>query len=79
MILHECIHYLRTPLAYSLMFSWTKTLTSEPKIAEAYNMLKRQGIILEDPVATDEVVEEEPPPPPREDTLFKDEEKQKVS
>ena len=40
-------------------------------------MLKRQGIILEDPVAPEEAVEEAPPPP-REDTLFKDEEKQKV-
>ena len=59
------------------MFSWTKTLPSEPKIAEAYNMLKRQGIIAEDP-APEEAVEEAPPPPPREDTLFKDEEKQKV-
>jgi len=62
-----------------LMFSWTKTLTSEPKIAEAYNMLKRQGIILEDPAGPEEAVEEQPPPPPpREDTLFKDEEKQKL-
>jgi len=60
-----------------LMFSWTKTLPSEPKIAEAYNMLKRQGIILEDPVAPEEAVVEAPPPP-REDTLFKDEEKQKL-
>ena len=61
------------------MFTWTKTLTSEPKIAEAYNMLKRQGIILEDPAGPEEAVEEQPPPPPpREDTLFKDEEKQKV-
>ena len=40
-------------------------------------MLKRQGIILEDPVAPEEAVEEAPLPP-REDTLFKDEEKQKV-
>ena len=61
-----------------LMFCWTKTLTSEPKISEAYNMLKRQGIILEDPVAPEEEAEATPPPPPREDTLFKDEEKQKV-
>ena len=60
------------------MFSWTKSLTTEPKIAEAYNMLKRQGIILEDPVEEDAAQDSIPPPPPREDTLFRDEEKQKV-
>ena len=52
-------------------------MTAEPKITEAYHMLKRQGIISEDPVGPEDAVEEQPPPP-REDTLFKDEEKQKV-
>lgn len=33
-----------------LLYVWSKELSSESKVAEAYNMLKTQGIISEDPV-----------------------------
>ncbi len=33
-----------------LLYSWTQSLPSEVKINEAYQMLKRQSIITEDPV-----------------------------
>jgi ADP-ribosylation factor-binding protein GGA len=32
-----------------LMFSWTQSLPTEVKINEAYQMLKRQSIVTEDP------------------------------
>lgn len=32
-----------------ILYVWTKELKDEPKIAEAYNMLKSQGIVKEDP------------------------------
>ena len=32
-----------------LLYSWTQSLPSEVKISEAYQMLKRQQIILDDP------------------------------
>ena len=47
----------------------------EQKIVEAYNMLKQQGIIREDPV----VFEPPPPPPPRaKNPIIEDDEKAKV-
>ncbi|CAN0006790.1 unnamed protein product [Lampetra planeri] len=59
-----------------LIFSWTLALPDETKVAEAYQMLKKQGIVLEDPM-----IEEDrtlvPPPRPK-DTLFEDEEKAKL-
>jgi len=36
-----------------LLFYWTEVLEYEPKIKEAYEMLRRQGIIKEDPVIGD--------------------------
>jgi ADP-ribosylation factor-binding protein GGA len=33
-----------------LLYSWTQGLPGEVKISEAYQMLKRQSIITEDPV-----------------------------
>ncbi len=33
-----------------LLYSWTQSLPSEVKIIEAYQMLKRQSIITEDPI-----------------------------
>ena len=38
-----------------LLYKWTREIPQEPKIAEAYDMLKQQGIIWEDPVYVDEV------------------------
>ena len=32
-----------------MMYGWTKTLTNEPKISEAYEMLRKQGLLRVDP------------------------------
>ena len=33
-----------------LLFRWTIELKNEPKIFEAYQMLKKQGLITQDPI-----------------------------
>ena len=38
-----------------IIYSWTKGLPSETKIVEAYEMLKRQGIVDKDPTNVDTV------------------------
>jgi len=32
-----------------MMYVWTRELNNQPKIKEAYEMLKQQGVIAEDP------------------------------
>ncbi|XP_013380934.1 ADP-ribosylation factor-binding protein GGA1-like [Lingula anatina] len=60
-----------------LIYSWTVGLRHEAKISEAYEMLKRQGIVKEDPVYIDK--EDIPVPPPRpHNSIFDDEEKSKL-
>ncbi|XP_040892948.1 ADP-ribosylation factor-binding protein GGA1-like [Toxotes jaculatrix] len=60
-----------------LMYSWTVRLPDETKIAEAYQMLKKQGIVKQDPVLPDD--KPLPPPPPRtKSAIFDDEEKSKM-
>ncbi|XP_050926765.1 ADP-ribosylation factor-binding protein GGA1 [Lates calcarifer] len=60
-----------------MMFSWTVRLPDETKIAEAYQMLKKQGIVKQDPVLPDD--KPLPPPPPRaKSAVFEDEEKSKM-
>lgn len=39
----KCIEFL---------YSWSVSLSHEPKISEAYQMMKRQGIVKEDPIIT---------------------------
>uniref|UniRef100_A0A6Q2X937 Golgi-associated, gamma adaptin ear containing, ARF binding protein 1 n=1 Tax=Esox lucius TaxID=8010 RepID=A0A6Q2X937_ESOLU len=57
-----------------VMFSWTVQLPDEPKIADAYQMLKKQGIVKQDPVLPDD--SPLPPPPPKtKSAIFEDEEK----
>uniref|UniRef100_A0A1A7WE35 Golgi associated, gamma adaptin ear containing, ARF binding protein 1 n=2 Tax=Iconisemion striatum TaxID=60296 RepID=A0A1A7WE35_9TELE len=60
-----------------MMFSWTVKYPDETKIAEAYQMLKKQGIVIQDPVLPcDKPL---PPPPPRaKSAIFEDEEKSKT-
>ncbi|NP_001016968.1 ADP-ribosylation factor-binding protein GGA1 [Xenopus tropicalis] len=60
-----------------LLYSWTLGLPGEVKIAEAYQMLKKQGIIKEDPkLPPDALI---PPPPPRaKNAIFDDDEKSKM-
>jgi len=38
-----------------LLYGWSQLLSHEPKVKEAYQMLKRQGIIKYDPVHIDKV------------------------
>ncbi|XP_053189429.1 ADP-ribosylation factor-binding protein GGA1-like [Scomber japonicus] len=60
-----------------MIFSWTVRLPEETKIAEAYQMLKKQGIVKQDPMLPDD--KPLPPPPPRTaSAIFEDEEKSKM-
>ena len=38
-----------------IIYSWSENIKDEPKILEAYQMLKRQGIVKEDPKHVDKV------------------------
>uniref|UniRef100_A0A4W3IIZ2 Uncharacterized protein n=1 Tax=Callorhinchus milii TaxID=7868 RepID=A0A4W3IIZ2_CALMI len=60
-----------------VLYSWTVWLPDEVKVRNAYQMLKKQGIIKQDPKLPDNKTL--PPPPPREESsLFDDEEKSKL-
>ncbi|XP_054461196.1 ADP-ribosylation factor-binding protein GGA1-like [Anoplopoma fimbria] len=60
-----------------IIYSWTVRLPDETKIVDAYQMLKKQGIVKLDPVLPDE--KPLPPPPPRaKNVIFEDEEKSKT-
>ncbi|XP_037545633.1 ADP-ribosylation factor-binding protein GGA1 [Nematolebias whitei] len=60
-----------------MLYVWTLRYPDESKIAEAYQMLKKQGIVKQDPVLPDE--KPLPPPPPRtKSAIFEDEEKSKM-
>ena len=61
-----------------LLYAWTQSLPSEVKISEAYQMLKRQSIILDDPVYINKSATT--PVPQRTKSIFDaDEEKSKVA
>ncbi|KAI1884570.1 hypothetical protein AGOR_G00227750 [Albula goreensis] len=60
-----------------LMYSWTVALPDEAKIADAYQMLKKQGIVKQDPILPDERLLLPPPPRPK-NAIFEDEEKSKM-
>ncbi|XP_030637428.1 ADP-ribosylation factor-binding protein GGA1 isoform X4 [Chanos chanos] len=60
-----------------VMYSWTVSLPEETKISDAYQMLKKQGIVKQDPSLPDD--KPLPPPPPRpKNAIFEDEEKSKM-
>uniref|UniRef100_A0A671L201 ADP-ribosylation factor-binding protein GGA1-like n=1 Tax=Sinocyclocheilus anshuiensis TaxID=1608454 RepID=A0A671L201_9TELE len=60
-----------------MMYSWTVCLPEETKISDAYQMLKKQGIIKQDPDLPDDKLC--PPPLPRpKNAIFEDEEKSKM-
>ncbi|XP_078540193.1 ADP-ribosylation factor-binding protein GGA1 isoform X1 [Lissotriton helveticus] len=61
-----------------LMYSWTLGLPDEAKIAEAYQMLKKQGILKDDPILQDDVLLPPPPPPRPRNAIFDDDEKSKM-
>lgn len=60
------------------MYSWTVGLPTETKIAEAYKMLKTQGIVTTDPQDPYAQTAAENPPDKSRDTIFQDEEKSKL-
>ncbi|NWV64519.1 GGA1 protein, partial [Malurus elegans] len=60
-----------------LMYSWTLGLPHEVKISEAYQMLKKQGIVKCDPKLPDDAPFPAPPPRPK-NIIFDDEEKSKT-
>ncbi|KAM5148992.1 ADP-ribosylation factor-binding protein GGA1 [Mantella aurantiaca] len=60
-----------------LLYSWTLGLPNEVKITEAYQMLKKQGILKEDPILPAEAMMPLPPPRPK-NAIFDDDEKSKM-
>ncbi|XP_049627532.1 ADP-ribosylation factor-binding protein GGA1 [Suncus etruscus] len=62
-----------------LLYSWTVGLPEEVKIAEAYQMLKKQGIVKVDPKLPEDATTAFSQPPPRpKNVIFEDEEKSKM-
>ncbi|CAB4042133.1 ADP-ribosylation factor-binding GGA1 isoform X1, partial [Paramuricea clavata] len=60
-----------------LFYSWSVGLPSEPKIQEAYLMLKRQGVVVVDPHLPSQIEQYKPTPQPRM-AVFEDDEKSKL-
>uniref|UniRef100_A0A671TNN6 ADP-ribosylation factor-binding protein GGA3-like n=1 Tax=Sparus aurata TaxID=8175 RepID=A0A671TNN6_SPAAU len=57
-----------------VLYGWTLWLKKEPKIQEAYRMLKKQGIVKKDPKLPQTVIMA-PPPQRTEDSVFDQEDK----
>ncbi|XP_047433975.1 ADP-ribosylation factor-binding protein GGA3-like [Mugil cephalus] len=57
-----------------VLYGWTLWLHEEPKIREAYNMLKKQGIVKEDPKLPDTLIMA-PPPQRNTESVFDQEDK----
>ncbi|KAF3687921.1 ADP-ribosylation factor-binding protein [Channa argus] len=57
-----------------VLYGWTLWLKEEPKIQEAYSMLKKQGIVKKDPKLPDTLIMA-PPPQRTKDSVFDQEEK----
>ncbi|KAM4530879.1 ADP-ribosylation factor-binding protein GGA1-like [Odontesthes bonariensis] len=62
---------------FELIYSWTLGLPDEAKISDAYQMLKKQGIIKQDPELPPDKLLNLPPPRPK-NAIFEDEEKSKM-
>uniref|UniRef100_A0AAQ5X2Q8 Golgi associated, gamma adaptin ear containing, ARF binding protein 1 n=1 Tax=Amphiprion ocellaris TaxID=80972 RepID=A0AAQ5X2Q8_AMPOC len=60
-----------------LIYSWTLGLPEEAKISDAYQMLKKQGIIKQDPELPPDKLLSLPTPRPK-NAIFEDEEKSKM-
>ncbi|XP_063714996.1 ADP-ribosylation factor-binding protein GGA1-like isoform X2 [Symsagittifera roscoffensis] len=64
-----------------LLYGWSRGLTHEPKIKEAYEMLKQQGLITSDPTYVDHQYEFSSPKETKEkvkNPIFEDDEKNKL-
>ncbi|XP_063057855.1 ADP-ribosylation factor-binding protein GGA3a [Engraulis encrasicolus] len=69
-------HQVKTKVI-EMLYSWSVALPDEAKIAEAYQMLKRQGIVTVDPdVPVDRTLMPSPPVRPK-NPVFENEEKSK--
>uniref|UniRef100_A0A915HUG3 VHS domain-containing protein n=1 Tax=Romanomermis culicivorax TaxID=13658 RepID=A0A915HUG3_ROMCU len=65
--------------AIESLYSWKMTLKHLPKIKQAYDMLKEQGIVLQDPTYVDEIFEPLPAPPAKPKlATFEDDEKARL-
>nr|XP_002122616.1 ADP-ribosylation factor-binding protein GGA1 isoform X1 [Ciona intestinalis] len=60
-----------------MLYTWSIALTDQIKIRDAYQMLKKQGIVTTDPEYDQSMVTDIPAPKESRDTLFTDEEKRK--
>ena len=58
-----------------LIYSWSRDLPKKNKIKEAYEMIKKQGIVKEDPVYVEELAVNVAPR--EKNPIFEDEEKSK--
>ncbi|NXJ84842.1 GGA2 protein, partial [Trogon melanurus] len=61
-----------------IMFSWTVWFPQEVKIRDAYQMLKKQGIVKEDPKLPEDKILPPPSPRPQNSIFERDEEKSKL-
>ncbi|NXX96051.1 GGA2 protein, partial [Centropus bengalensis] len=61
-----------------VMFSWTVWFPQEVKIRDAYQMLKKQGIVKEDPKVPEDKILPPPSPRPQNSIFDRDEEKSKL-
>ncbi|KAI1233597.1 ADP-ribosylation factor-binding protein GGA2, partial [Lamprotornis superbus] len=61
-----------------VMFSWTVWFPQEVKIQDAYQMLKKQGIVKEDPKLPEDKILPPPSPRPQNSIFDTDEEKSKL-
>ncbi|NXX81110.1 GGA2 protein, partial [Urocolius indicus] len=61
-----------------VIFSWTVWFPQEVKIRDAYQMLKKQGIVKEDPKLPEDKILPPPSPRPRNSIFDTDEEKSKL-
>uniref|UniRef100_A0A7N8XZH2 ADP-ribosylation factor-binding protein GGA3-like n=1 Tax=Mastacembelus armatus TaxID=205130 RepID=A0A7N8XZH2_9TELE len=60
-----------------VLYGWTLWLKEEPKIQEAYSMLKKQGIVKKDPKLPETLIMA-PPPQRTTDSIFDQEDKDKL-
>ncbi|KFO81015.1 ADP-ribosylation factor-binding protein GGA2, partial [Cuculus canorus] len=61
-----------------VIFSWTVWFPQEVKIRDAYQMLKKQGIVKEDPKVPEDKILPPPSPRPQNSIFDRDEEKSKL-
>uniref|UniRef100_A0A7N6B915 Golgi-associated, gamma adaptin ear containing, ARF binding protein 2 n=1 Tax=Anabas testudineus TaxID=64144 RepID=A0A7N6B915_ANATE len=60
-----------------VLYGWTLWLKDEPKVQEAYSMLKKQGFVKKDPKLSDKLIMAPPPQRPP-DSVFDQEDKAKL-